>query len=379
MTTQLTRRELLTTSAASLLGACVSPASAADTTDFSFPLLGDLHFDRLVHHDRQWLQKEKPNDVRQVENYRRITREVMPALFAEIKAQIAAQKSPVPFAVHVGDFVEGLAGTPELALTHCRDAVAFVEAAKIEAPFLFCKGNHDVTGPGTVEAFNTVLLPYLARQAKQALPSTSAFSMRRGNALFAYFDAYDDPAGKGLNNLAKTLAARGDAAHVFVVIHPPVVPYGARSNWHLFAKPAESAARSRLLNLLGANHAIVLCGHLHKYGTVVRQTDAGAFAQIATVSVVPTPDIQPKDTVSGINEYTPDLVRLEPNFSPANLSERRDLLAAEAPFIRHYDHADASGYAMVHVKSGAVTVDLYTGLGKRLWKTVPVTDLLRKA
>ena len=47
------------------------------------------------------------------------------------------------------------------------------------------------------------------------------------------------------------------------------------SSWHLFAKASETLVRERLLNALGAARAIVLCGHLHKYGTVVRQTPKG--------------------------------------------------------------------------------------------------------
>lgn len=379
MNKEITRRELIATGAATLVASAIpGAAAAADTKEFAFPLLGDLHFDRLEHHDMAWLQKEKPNDIRQVENYSRITREVMPGLFAEVKEQIAAQKV-VPFAVHIGDFVEGLAGTPELALRHCREAVEFVESAKIGAPFLFCKGNHDVTGPGSVEACNTVLMPFLAAQAKQKLDD-SVLAMRQGDSLFVYFDAYDDPAGKGLDRLEKQLAARGDAKQLFFIIHPPVVPYGARSTWHIFAKPSEAAARTRLLNLLGEHRAIVFCGHLHKYGTVVRQTAKGSFVQMAVISVVSSPEIKPKELVSGLKEYGPDLVRLEPNFSPTNIDERREYLKVERPFIRHYDYADAPGYSIVKVNAKSeVSVDMYTGLGKRFWKTVPLTELLRKS
>lgn len=380
MNKEITRRELIATGAATLVASAIpGAATAADTKEFAFPLLGDLHFDRLEHHDMAWLQKEKPNDIRQVENYSRITREVMPSLFAEVKEQIATQKIAVPFAVHIGDFVEGLAGTPELALRHCREAVEFVESTKIGAPFLFCKGNHDVTGPGSVEACNEVLMPFLAVQAKQKLDG-SALTVRQGDSLFIYFDAYDDPAGKGLDRLEKQLAARGDAKQLFFIIHPPVVPYGARSTWHIFAKPSEAAARTRLLNLLGEHRAIVFCGHLHKYGTVVRQTAKGSFVQMAVISVVSSPETKPKDLVSGLKEYGPDLVRLEPNFSPTTINERREYLKVETPFIRHYDYADAPGYSIVKVNTKSeVSVDMYTGLGKRFWKTVPLTELLRKS
>jgi len=362
--------------AAALAAGPASLAAGAQNDSFSFLLLGDLHFDRLEHHDMEWLKREKPNDVRQVENYSRITREVTPALFAELRARVRSERDTA-FALHIGDFVEGLAGTPELARVHCKDAVAFLRDAKLERPFLFCKGNHDVTGPGSVEAFNEVLLPYLAGEAGQKLTSAS-FAYRRGPALIAFLDAYR-PVEAELEWLEKTLAARGDARHVFVVVHPPLVPYGARSNWHLLAKPADSARRERLMDLLGEHRALVLCGHLHKYGTVVRSTKKGPFVQVATLSVLPGPDLKPKNEVEGVKQYGPDLVRLEPEFSPQTETERRALLAAEAPHIRHYEYADLPGYGRVTVRPEDVTLDLYVGLGKKHYRTLSLTRLLTAA
>src|SRR5690242_12301759 len=92
MTKKLTRRELLATAAAvpgmasvgGWMASNETTARAADapalTASFSFPLLGDLHFDRLAHHDMEWLAKEHPGDVHQVQNYSRITAEVQPPL-----------------------------------------------------------------------------------------------------------------------------------------------------------------------------------------------------------------------------------------------------------------------------------------------------------
>lgn len=334
-------------------------------------MLGDLHLDQLEHHDREWLAREKPGDVQQVQNYSRITREVVPQLFAEAREQIAANGGRVAFTCHIGDFVEGLAGTPALARRHCEDAVALVRDAKLGRPFVFVKGNHDVTGPGAVEAFNDVLLPFAGRELKQKLTSAS-FTQRHGDAFFAYFDAYSPGS---LDWLAATLAVPRKERHLFVVIHPPVVPYGARSTWHVFSKPREETQRARLLNLLGKHRAIVLCGHLHKYGTVVRQTPFGPFVQMAVISVLPAPSVTPSKEVAGVKEYGPELTRLEPDFSPSTLAERRNYLAAEAPHIRHYEYAEAPGYAVVKV-GPAVTADLYVGLGKRLWRTVNLSDLL---
>lgn len=394
-TPKLTRRTFLTAAAAtpgvvalSRFALAAPPATgtpkAAATSDFSFVLLGDLHFDRLAHHDRQWVAREKPNDWRQIQNYSRITAEMHPRLFTEVREVVAAtQKSgaAVPFVLHIGDFVEGLCGTPALAQTQNEEALAFVREAKLGAPFLFCKGNHDITGPGAPEAYHSVFLPFLGEQRRQTaqnirLPDPQAhFSFEHGEALFAFFDAYDDAS---LAWLETTFAAT-KARHIFVLIHPPVVPYGARATWHLYSKPREAARRERLLVLLGKHRAIVLGGHIHKYNLTARRTATGRFVQLAVNSVIPKPDETPSKRLEGAANYTPDQIGVEPNFSPDTALERRTALAAEAPFVEHFEYADAPGYALISVRGERVEAQIFTGLGKNLWKTRDLSALLRGA
>src|SRR5688572_26783658 len=73
--------------------------------DWVCPLLGDLHFDRLAHHDMGWLQKEHPGDVRQVQNYSRLTSDVLPQLFAVVKRQIDTTTANVPLVLQLGDLI----------------------------------------------------------------------------------------------------------------------------------------------------------------------------------------------------------------------------------------------------------------------------------
>lgn len=383
--TTLTRRRVLGAAAGAALGLATSavhraavaavPPPASDGDDFAFLLLGDLHFDRTDQHDMAWLKREKPGDLHQVENYSRITRDVAPGLLGEAAAHAADPAKKIAFTVHIGDFVEGLAGTPERARVQCRESLALLHAfGPRDIPFLFCKGNHDVTGPGAVDAWSSVLLPFITQQAGPGASFTgSCFTQRRGDSLFAYFDAYEPDAS--LQWLEETLAKRTEK-NLFVVIHPPVVPYDARADWHLYAKPSEAKQREQLLHLLGKNRAIVLCGHLHKYGTVVRETPSGRFLQVATISVVPSSGAAPKDVLEGVERYGPGLVRLEPEFSPPTRETRQALLTAEKPFIRHFDYADAPGYGIVTVRNGKIGLDLYAGIGNRLWKTLDLSALL---
>src|SRR4051812_36941012 len=112
----LSRRQLPSAIAGLALGApalaaAIGEGPAADES-FAFPVLGDLHFDRLAHHDLDWLRRDHPGDVAQVENYSRITREVLPRLLDEVRglAARAPAPAPAPFVVQLGDLVEGLCG-----------------------------------------------------------------------------------------------------------------------------------------------------------------------------------------------------------------------------------------------------------------------------
>jgi Calcineurin-like phosphoesterase len=379
MNIQITRRTFL--AGAAMLPVALRAGSAAEQA-FSFILLGDTHLDRLEHHDMAWLEREKPNDVRQVRNYSRITSEVTPQLFAALRETIAVGKrKPGPeikFVAQTGDFVEGLCGTPQLARRHVEDGVAFVREAKLGAPFLIAKGNHDITGPGAREAYGEVILPFLGEQLRQAKKlsgplETASYAFEQGNALMIFFDAYDHP--RALDWLEATLGKRR-ARHVFFFSHPPVAPYGARSNWNLYAKATEGTSRARLLNLLGEHRAIALNAHIHKYNMLVRETSRGRFLQLAMCSVLAQPKIEPRLLLSGVHEYTPDQIKLEPNFSPANEAERRALLQAEAPFIRQFEYGDAPGYAVIKVDGEQVEAKLYAGTAREPWRRLDLSALL---
>src|SRR5436309_3354629 len=115
---RMTRREFVrrTAAGAAVLGAGGSWALATPAdTGWAVPFLGDLHIDRPDHHDMAWLAKEHPNDVSQVQNYCRITRDVTPKLLAVVRQQATDSPVPVPFVLQIGDLVEGLCGSEALA------------------------------------------------------------------------------------------------------------------------------------------------------------------------------------------------------------------------------------------------------------------------
>jgi len=383
MQTTITRREfvkaaLAGTAALSLLSL---RARAGSKEAFSFPLLGDLHYDKLSYHDLELLGREKPDDLRQVREYSSLTTDTLPRLFASVRKTIAdlngSPDTTVPFTVQVGDLVEGLCGSAEQARQMDADALTFVRETRLGVPFLFTKGNHDITGPGAADAFKSVFHPFLGEQAAvfggAGSLTTASYRIEYGNALFCFFDAYDK---ESLPWLEAELARR-TARHCFLVIHPPVVPYGARSTWHLYSGERDKAQRERLLDLLGKHNVFVLSGHIHKYSLLVRAApDGGKFLQLGVSSVLRVPEPQSEHLLSGVKDYTGDQVTVEQNFSPDTEPQRRAVYQVEAPLVKQFQYADLPGYAVVQVNGPRVTALVYSGVGRQAWRTLALSDLL---
>ncbi len=372
MTSRLNRREFLAKTLACGAGVSVAPTLLANSpASFSFLLVGDLHFDRPEHHDITWVEKHKPKDLSQIKNYCRITSEITPSLFRALKQ--AGSESQAAFAIQVGDLVEGLCGSEELAAQQNREALEFIGKADLGVPFYFTKGNHDITGEGARDAFRTVFHPFLSRQLRNRPLDSANYTLEYGSALFCFFDAYD---GQSLDWLEAVLAKR-TATHCFVVVHPPVVPYGARSTWHVYAGVREKGKRDKLLDLLGRQRAMVLGGHIHKFNTLLRTTPRGGrFTQLAISSIVSSLEVTPKDVLSGVEQYSADQLRVEPKFSPETEDQRRAVYDVEKEFVRHFEYADLPGYAIIAVSPEGVQASLFSGVSRNLWRTVNLTAAL---
>lgn len=351
-------------------------SAAENGKPFSFILLGDLHYDSLAHHDLKWLQEHHAGDLSQIQNYSRLTAEVMPGMFAAVKQQIAALResaAPPAFVLQVGDLVEGLCGSAELSARQNHEALAFVTQAELGVPFVFTKGNHDVTGDGAKEAFDEVLLPFMAQEARKLDAATSHTQANHtlfyGDAQFAFFDAYDKTSLEWL----EAVAAKRTAQHLFVIIHPPVVPYGARATWHLYAGEKTQTQRTKLLEVLGSQEAIVLGGHLHKFSALTRLAGGRSFSQLAVSSVVSALNQKPKDELHGMAGYTGDQVNLEPKHAPETAALRRELYASERKQVTAFEYADAAGYAVVTVNRGQVDAAVHAGAQAGAFQTLKIS------
>ena len=294
-----------------------------------------------------------------------------PVCSKRVQTAVASSSGRIKMVVQGGDLVEGLCGSRERQEVQFQEARAFVRRFIPEAPFLAAKGNHDITGPGAKEAYDRVMLPWLSEECGRKVDSAS-FYFRKGPDLFVFFDAYQNNSPEWLEKTLKENAHR----YAFVVMHPPAVPYGARSTWHLFSKAKEEAVRERFLNILGAHRVLLLTGHLHKYSVLTRKTSTGAFVQLSISSVISSPETSVKDLREGVTTYDERLLDLEPQFQPATKDERRKSLEQEKPYITRFEYADFSGYAVLHVSDATVSADIYLGDSDKLWKTIPLASVL---
>ncbi len=352
------------------LGTVQAQGSRPDST-YSFVYLGDLHFDRMAHHDLEWVEAKMPNDLRQIEDYVRITQENTPGLLRRVQAAVESSDGRIKMVVQGGDLTEGLCGRAELQELQFEDALGAMRHSIPKIPFLCVKGNHDVTGPGAREAYDRVMLPWLSKKCGKRVESAS-FYVLQGPDLFVFFDAYHNNSVDWLEKTLKENAHR----YAFVVMHPPAVPYDARSSWHLFSRAKETEVRERFLNVLGANKVVLLTAHLHKYGVVVRRTAAGSFVQLGANSVVSAPRVIVKNHLEGLRDYGGALVELEPEFQPDTREQRRALLEQEKPQIAHFEFADFPGYIVIHVSDATIRADIYPADADKPWKTLTLRPML---
>ncbi len=236
------------------LGASAFDFIPSPGNDFHFSLLGDLHFDKLEHHDLEYVRKRySGGDVNQVENYSRITRDNLPHLLKRVKEQ--AVQMNADFHLQLGDFVEGLCGSKERAEKQTTEFISLIKEQQFNRPFLVIKGNHDITGEGANETFNEVVLPWQNGEHQQMRKSANSTFVHK-NARFILFDGYTPD--ESLAWVKEVFAANKEKL-VFFCVHQPVVPFNARSNWHIFCQSKSTAAAGRTAEPVGREqcHCIV--------------------------------------------------------------------------------------------------------------------------
>ncbi len=376
-TSTISRRKFVASmgmlAAALPLGSCAFNFTPSAGNGFNFMLLGDIHYDKVDHHDLDYVRsKFGEGDVTQIQNYSRIAAENLPKLLVQTKQQ--GQALNADFYLQLGDFVEGLCGSEQLATKQTEEFISLMKAQQLNRPFFVIKGNHDITGIGAPETYKKVVLPWQTSEQKQEMKNANSTFVHK-NARFILFDGYTPD--QSLEWLKGVLADNNQKL-IFFCVHQPVIPFNARSNWHVFGRPDQQKQREELLNLLGDNNAVVLCGHLHKTSILTRKTARGKIVQVCTGSVMEFSNGKNINHLTGVSAYGPQLTELEPKFNTKTLDERKLNLENEKPFISYFEYADFMGYSTVAVsEKGNVEMAIYKGWDATPWKKFSVTDLFK--
>lgn len=253
------------------------------------------------------------------------------------------------------------------------NAMKALEDANMKVPWMIAKGNHDVTGPGAVEAFQEFYVPMIRKQTNNPKIENASYSYISGDVQFTFLDPWDKNTDM-VAFLDKEFSA-SKAKFKFVAIHEPVIPVTERC-WHTLRRNPEQ--REKLLEVIARNHAVVLCGHLHRYSVVKRDTPFGPIVQVMAISVVKDRNYLTPSRV--ITEYGPSLAANVPSWQPETLKARKAMLADEAKYVTFYKQTDLPGFAILKIDSQKESVQLeyYAAFGKEPYDKIDLTKLMKQ-
>jgi serine/threonine-protein phosphatase CPPED1 len=157
------------------------------------------------------------------------------------------------FVVSVGDLIEGYTEEQDKIDAQWKEFEGFVK--KLQMPFWYCPGNHDVSNPVMVKDWN-------ARFGRHH------YSFVYRNVLFLVLNS-EDPKVKNGNKITedqiaaarKVLEAHRGARWTFVFLHKPL--------W--IERDAEKSGWPEVEKLLAGRSYTVFAGHVHRYQKFVRQ------------------------------------------------------------------------------------------------------------
>ena len=339
----------------------------------SLIVLGDLHYDLLSDHDMDWL-RTKPDDLRQVtKEYTVYTEKHWDDFMNLLRVKAESVKPATKAIIQLGDLSEGLAGSEEKAKQMAQNTMKAIKETKMPVPWILSKGNHDITGPGAVDAFNEYYVPMIRKQTGNPAIHNASYSYSFNQTQITVIDPWDRTTDM-VAFLDRELS--GSSAKVkFVVVHEPVIPVTERC-WHTLRRTPDQ--RDKLLEVIAKNRAIVLCAHLHRYSVVSRNTPWGPVVQLMVVSVVKDRAYQHPSNM--ISDYGPSLAEAKPDWQPETLEVRKAMLAEEAKFVTYYKQTDLPGYAVLKIddRKGSVDLEYYAAFAQKPFDKISLSDLQKK-
>lgn len=346
----------------------------------SFILLSDLHYCDTQYYDLDAMKEEKPGDYTQItKTYAPVTDENWDDLFDRVRGRIQAHRPEIAGIVQLGDLSEGLANVEGYAEAMAEGVVSAVKDLKLGVPWVFTKGNHDITGVGAqkaeaVAAYAEHYSSYAQEQGAENVEDGNC-TFRKGNVLFVVLDVYSkktDPVEYARRHLEES-----DAEFKFVCMHEPAVPTTERCWHYMKSKPDEE--REKFLEILAQNKAVVLCGHLHRYSVLRRNTQYGPVIQIMVNSATSLKRKNQPSYDFSAGDYGAALAEWKPDYKPETFEQRKAVLTKEAEKVDFYKMNNLAGYGILSIdpKKDKVTLKYYAAFEEEPYDEVDITALYK--
>lgn len=352
--------------------------SSGKKSSMSFVLLSDLHYCDTEYYDLEAMLKDKPGDYTQItKTYAPVTEGNWDDLFDSIRSRMKSCSPNVECIVQLGDLSEGLANVAGYADAMAENLIKEVEDLNMGVPWVFVKGNHDVTGVGeykaeAAEAYTRHYTTFMQKQGCQYVDNGNCV-FRKGDVLFIILDGYNKKIDQ-IEFVRKHLEET-DAEYKFVCMHEPAVPATERCWHYMKSKPDEE--REEFLEILARHKAIYLCGHLHRYSVLRRNTGSGPLIQIMINSATSLKRQSKPGYDFRTSDYGAALADWKPDYKPETLDQRRETLRKEAEKVDFYKMNNLPGYGIISIdgEKGTVVLKYYAAFEEEPYDVVDITEL----
>ena len=320
--------------------------------DDSVIVLGDTHFDGLVH---ATYHSHNPNPPEyQIEEWDRnagMWADRCPRL---LRAAAARMTSDTAFAIQLGDLVQGDCNDDATHEQMATDAFATIKGALGQIlPLCLVTGNHDIRKSNTSSSGADATF-----YAWQCARMTEELGKPVGQPTFYFTHGPDLYISVNFNSpsmsvIEEALAAHPNARYTFLMTHGPVLPSDTTNyTWHLWGGNDSAINRLKLRKMLLERDVIVLAGHLHTTELTEVMTDEGRITQVIASSVWST------ESRARSKPYL---------FGPADYGARQetapgqDRFAEYRPAVTRYLRSSLAGYMRMEVGARGVTMRVYGG------------------
>ena len=233
---------------------------------YNFYMISDTHFGRASSFPKKW-DGPKKYRIPPRPNRADTAMPVYEAIFKDISKKADAKTK---FLLECGDFVEGAAINGDIHKQELQFAIDFIYK-HVKIPIFHVRGNHDNYGPGGDEAFNSTMLPVIAKRAGKKEMKYANYAFPCGKDYFIVLDYLTQSNWKGF--LKETLASfKKPPRYLFVAIHTPFI-----SHWN-------PVITGEICDLLLPYNTILLSGHIH-CNSIIKYTKNGKSLMQVTTSL----------------------------------------------------------------------------------------------